>query len=241
MARRNIATLRLILICLRFRKLGTPMSSHTWCLCALSISWRVGAARSCIQRLDAASSIVLRTLMIIWRPELRWWDCEQSPRCIVPRSPIHFHLILKYTIAAILVRSTDNATTEQAIKTVRLLDRQVRQVWAFGWAGFASGNHGPKNSSVANLGLSSIVGTCEVSSMSSHISGVLWSWVRSSAWDGAARRLKIEKDLWNQALIGLAASTQWWDEKYNQYRKSCASYWTDCAQALKPSRWVEVW
>ena len=64
-ARRNIAILRLLLIYLRFRKLGTPMSSQTYFLCASSISLRVGAASSCIQIFDAASRVVLRRLMII--------------------------------------------------------------------------------------------------------------------------------------------------------------------------------
>ena len=62
-ARKIKMTRRFILICQRFRKLGTPMSSQINLPCASSISCRVGAARSCMQTFDIESSIMLRMLM----------------------------------------------------------------------------------------------------------------------------------------------------------------------------------
>lgn len=46
-----------------FRRLGTPISSHLFFLCALSISERIGAANNCIYMFEAPRRRVMNTLI----------------------------------------------------------------------------------------------------------------------------------------------------------------------------------
>lgn len=72
----------LLLMKFRFLKLGMPMSSEIGGVfaCALSTSWRVGAARSCIQRLEQPKSTVDTMLTIRCVKVLSAVIVPQSPR-----------------------------------------------------------------------------------------------------------------------------------------------------------------
>ena len=81
-----------------------------------------------MQKFDAASSAVLRMLIAIWSHELILCAFEHPPRYMVPRSPVVFHLSLKYMVEARLATRTRAAMIEHPRKTISLFDRQIRQV-----------------------------------------------------------------------------------------------------------------
>ena len=126
------------LILERFRKLGTPMSSHFCEECALSTSFLVGAAMSCMQRLEAPSSNVLRMLMKICATTSSRLTREQPPSYIgtTPRSALYF---TSRTINATTLASSTAVDVPSAVRSIAFLrDRRDRKVL---WSGSTSGNH----------------------------------------------------------------------------------------------------
>ena len=138
-------------MCFKLRTLGTPISNQVNFRWALSISERLGATRSCIQRLEDPSDKVLRILMRTCSNELRRCARVQSPLSRVPISFAEPRLTLKTMVQIRLMMKIVTAVTEQVFKTISLLECQVRNVWACSSFGSISGNQGRSNSRFANL------------------------------------------------------------------------------------------
>lgn len=126
------------LIHLRLQRLSTLMSNQVKDLGALSISDRVGAARSCIHIFEALSNSVLSKLIITMcmsvlicsvREQLSWRISSSEP-----------HFAFKTAVLERLIRKITTAVKEQISSATSLLRYQVLKIWALSCCGPDSGN-----------------------------------------------------------------------------------------------------
>ena len=134
--RHHQITFRLLLIWLKFRQLGTPMSNHFPFRCALSTSALVGAARSCMQRLEAPSNNELRILMTTWKIVLIRLIWPQSPSCNIITASECLCWMLMTTANMRLVRNTDKDINEAVMSMILRRLCHVLHVRAIGCFGF---------------------------------------------------------------------------------------------------------
>lgn len=151
---RQIHIKRFVLeMCRRFRKLGTPISSHDPFACAVSTSSRVGATTNCKQRLEAPSRSVLKTLMstcnIVSYLATRLqssWRMVVAPFMVLP-SRVHANKDrVKFSEKIVTV------SAKQVHSTTFLRFRFVRKVMACVSSSMTLGNQGARSSTVPNRG-----------------------------------------------------------------------------------------
>ena len=128
----------------RFLTLGVPISNQKDFSCALSTSARVGATRSCMQKLLAPKSKVERTLINKWSQRSSLWALAQLPRYIVPIPFWVPNLACAHAVKAMFVTRTRAAVNCWTQKTVVRFEIFVRNFWALGCSGSNSGSHGLK-------------------------------------------------------------------------------------------------
>ena len=122
------------------------MSSHFFCLWASSSSSRVGAARSCIQRLDAPSRRVLIKLMMTWRAVSVFFTKEQLPSKTVTTPLLDLYLACNMIVKTRFTSKTVAEVTIAVLSRIPRLECQVLQVFARTCFGSTSGNHGESRS-----------------------------------------------------------------------------------------------
>ena len=135
--------------------LGTPLFNYLNLACALSISERIGATRSCIQRFDAPNNNVLRILITTCTPVLMFDILEQLPVDRVLMSGSIPHLALIMTVARNLVTKTVPAIRHIVFNKMSLRERHVRKLFACSFCGSTDGNQGLKFLTAAKRALSS--------------------------------------------------------------------------------------
>jgi hypothetical protein len=140
----------------KLRRLGMPISSHCLFRWTLSTSSRVGARRSCMQRLDADSNDMDIMLMATCKPASSLAAKPQSPRKSSPsRDPDGISYLLRNTKATARFAMQVRAATAQApCSTILLLEPQASHHLALDALRFASGMNGPRRDADANSLLS---------------------------------------------------------------------------------------
>ena len=131
-----------ILICFKFRQLGTPTSNQFLFWWALSTSSLVGAASSCIQRFEAPSSSVLSIFIAIWNTVLSRLICWQSPSCSITTASEYLYRVLTIMAMMKFVMKTDTDIIDAVMRTTLRRLCHVLQVRAIGCLGSTWGNHG---------------------------------------------------------------------------------------------------
>ncbi len=134
--RHHQTAFRLLLIWLKFRQLGTPMSNHFPFRCALSTSALVGAASSCMQRLEAPSNNEPRILMATWKIVLSRLIWPQSPSCNITTASECLYLVLRMIANIRLVRNTDTDINDAVTSMILRRLCHLLHVRAFGCSGF---------------------------------------------------------------------------------------------------------
>ncbi len=119
-----------ILIWLRVRQLGTPMSSHFPFWWALSTSSLVGAASSFIHRFEAPNSRELSILIATWNIVLSRLTCSQPPSCNMTTALEGLYRVFTTMVVTKFVMKTD-----AVVRSILRRLCHVLQVRAFGCLG----------------------------------------------------------------------------------------------------------